>query len=97
MYLAYRIDYTESCNDAKKHTFVPRILITMVSFLIFLMLVTQFWPKGKEVLQLMMIPGAPDTTMEAAETFVAELGCGSSLKAAVFDFWDKLTENDTIP
>ncbi len=91
--MAYRIDYGESPYTSDKSCFFLRSLMTCLFFLLFLVLVSAFWPEGREVLRLMLIP---DATLEAAETFVSELHCGSNLGSSMSDFFQKLIKYETI-
>lgn len=95
--LAYRIEYEESqCHNHTFHAF-PRILMTGLCFVCFLAAVNFFWPEGREVLRLLLIPGSPDATLEAAETFVSELQCGSRLKSAATDFFRNMSGYEAFP
>ena len=84
--MPYRIDYSADAASPEKAAFMPRILMTCMFFSVFLVLVSLFWPEGREVLQLLLIPGESNVTMAAAETFASELYCGNSLKGAAVDF-----------
>lgn len=57
-------------------------------------MVSLFWPEGREVLRLLLIPGDPEVTMEAAQTFASELDCGVDILSAASDFLHKVTEYD---
>ena len=91
--LAYRIDYQENQRRSIFNDIIIRIISTGMFFLLFLFIVTAFWPDGKEVLGLLMIS---DTTLDAAETFVSELNCGNNIKNAVSDFFETIKAYETI-
>lgn len=59
----------------------PLGLMAAGAFLTFLLLVTAFWPRGREVLQRLIWPGDRQTTIQAAECFARELHSGEP-------FWD---------
>lgn len=90
MYLSIRIDYQTEQEKKLNEKILPRIIMTFSFFLVFLLAVFQFWPEGREVLRLIMIPGTPQDTIAALETFVSELDCGISISGAATDFWQKL-------
>lgn len=90
MHLSGKITY---CMEREKNVsvcFLPRLFMSVLFFLVFVLAVTFFWPEGKEVLQLMMIPGIPEETLGALDTFAAELDCGISITGAASDFLHKL-------
>jgi hypothetical protein len=51
-------------------------------FVCFLWTVSRFWPEGRELLKLLLIPGDPDATLEAAAAFAQDLSSGEHLTAA---------------
>ena len=71
-------------------------LLTCAFFSVFLVMVTMFWPEGREVLQILLIPGDPKVTLEAAQTFASELDCGNSIFSAASDFIHKVTGYDPV-
>lgn len=91
MDMAYRIDYCDVCNNKVRGRILPRIFMTAMFFCAFMIWVSLFWPEGREVLHLLLIPGDPQTTAEAAEVFICELDNGESLKDSVLSFWNKMT------
>ena len=95
--MAYRIEYEDTQNHNCNSNVLPRILLTGMFLFCFLLGVNLFWPEGREVLRLLLIPGSPDTTLEAAETFVSELHCGSRLKSAATDFFRNMSGYETFP
>lgn len=96
MPLAYRIEYGSAAEAHAKTHWVSHIFMTCLFFSIFLAAVSLFWPEGREVLRILLIPGTPDSTMQAAETFVSELDCGSRITGAAYDFFQKLMGNEAV-
>ena len=45
--------------------FLPRLFMSVTFFLVFVFAVSIFWPEGREVLQLMLIPGTPEDLAKA--------------------------------
>ena len=90
--MAYRIIY-ESEKEHTQRNGGRRVLLTVVFFLCFLWSVAKFWPEGRKLLQILLIPGDAETTLEAAEVFAQELGCGYSLKDAVRNFCSTVLQN----
>lgn len=86
------MDYSSASGPGP--SVLPRVFLTCVFFAVFLVLVSLYWPDGREVLRLLLIPGNPDATIAAAETFASELHCGNSLKGAAMDFFRSLTGAD---
>lgn len=84
--VAYRIVYhdeTEGCCSKKGRN---RFFLTACFFLLFLLLVSVFYPQGREILRILLIPGDPDVTLHAAEVFAQELGNGYSMADAAKNF-----------
>lgn len=94
MQLPYRIEYSDMVNIHTKHDLLTTIFMTLLFFLLFILAVSLFWPEGREVLRLMVIPGAMEETQEAVETFVSELDCGFHFTSAAADFLKSLTGNE---
>ena len=93
MLLSYHIQYGEREKNRSESCFLFRFFMTGIFFVLFLVTVSVFWPEGREVLRLLLIP---DKTLDAAETFVSELDCGFSLKTAASDFFQKLAGHEAI-
>lgn len=55
-------------------------------FLLFLLLVNGFWPRGREVVQQIVWPGDREAAVQAAEIFVQELRYGEPFADAVESF-----------
>lgn len=90
MNMSCKINYYEQGKKSSGNL-LPTILMSVSFFLLFLLSVSLFWPEGREVLQLMFLPGTPEETLDALETFVSELDCGISITGAASDFLQKLT------
>lgn len=89
--MGYRIDYQpikKVRNLEKRTAGVPAM--TALFLMLFFMLVFSFWPQGAELLREMLIPGDPDVTVAALETFAQELQCGESLYSAFDTFCRQL-------
>ena len=69
------------------------VILTGVFFLIFCMAVCIYWPDGKTLLQTLVIPGDPETTLQAAEVFAAEVASGYAFTDAVKNFCSIIIEN----
>lgn len=70
-----------------------RMILTIVMFIVFYMAVCTFWPQGKKLLQTLLIPGNPETTLQAAEAFAAEISSGYTLLDAARNFFGTVWEN----
>lgn len=89
----YRMIY-ESGNSGHVQNGRGRcVILTAVLFIMFCMAVCIYWPEGKALLQTLLIPGDPETTLQAAEVFAAEVGSGYALSDAVRNFCCALFEN----
>ena len=94
--MPYRIDYSPSADVCRKKGWLSVFLLTCAFFSVFLVMVTLFWPEGREVLQILLIPGDPEVTIEAAQTFASELDCGMDMFRAASDFIHKVTGYDPV-
>ena len=81
------MNYEPESRAEGGNSMIFRTLMTVSFFVCFLWTVSQFWPEGRELLQLLLIPGDPDVTLEAAEVFAQDLGSGEHLTAA----WHRFT------
>lgn len=86
--MGYRVEYDPSgikrFGRREKSRRLP--LLTMVFFLIFLLMVSAFWPRGMQVLREMLIPGDSEATLAAWEALTWELHAGESVGSAVESF-----------
>lgn len=84
--VVYRIEYDRKNEDRQPGRGYRRFLLAVCCFLLFLWLVFAFYPQGREVLRILLIPGDPDVTLHAAEVFAQELGNGFSVADAAKNF-----------
>lgn len=84
--MGYRITYGMEAGRKESDRGGRRFFLTAVFFLCFLWMVSVFWPEGRELLKILLIPGDPDETLRAAEVFAQELGSGFSLTDAAQNF-----------
>ena len=86
--MAYRITYDSKKEREQTPCGIRRFFLTTLFFICFLWMVTSFWPEGKALMKLLLLPGDPDTTLQAAEVFAAELESGFPLTDAARNFCD---------
>ena len=87
----YRIEYgSKSGGQAGR---IRPLILTGIFFLLFCVGVNAFWPEGRVLLRTLLIPGDPDTTLQAAEVFAAELGSGYAVVDAVRNFCSAVWKN----
>lgn len=86
--MAYRIIYREENLFQKMDTLRwDRILgIGTAAFLVFCLLVTSFWPAGREVLREWIYPGDPEITRRALLRLASGLMAGEELGESVAVF-----------
>lgn len=84
--MSYRIVYDSSVEAKTQKNRLIRSFLTLGFFICFLWTVHFFWPEGQELLKMMLIPGDPDSTLQAAEVFAQELNSGFSLLDAAENF-----------
>ena len=93
--MGYRVEYTPSgakhfgCRGKSRR--LP--LLTAAFFLIFLLLVSAFWPRGMQVLRELLIPGDSEATLAAWETLTGELRAGENVGNAVGSFCREIFRN----
>lgn len=91
--MGYRIDYQQI--SAIRHGYISRTragILTGFFFLVFLFLVTSYWPQGRDLLRQLLIPGDPDVTIAALETFAQELQEGTTFSDAAKTFYQSLLD-----
>lgn len=81
--MGYRIDY------APKQSLGAR---TARWFLVFLLLVSLLWPRGRNLLGQVLFPGDRAVTVAALEHMAGELEDGKPLKGALEDFCRSILE-----
>ena len=89
--MSYRMIYEPESRAEAGNSMIFRTLLTVSFFVCFLWTVNRFWPEGRELLQLLLIPGDPDVTLEAAEVFAQDLGSGEHLAEAWYRFVSVVT------
>lgn len=91
--MAYRVIYNTAMPETKRVHRGRRIWLTVFFLFCFCWLVSFFWPEGKNLIKILLIPGNPDSTLEAAEVFAGELACGSPLYIAAKNFCQTVFSN----
>lgn len=94
--MGWRIDYGLENKSAYQDSWKRRLIMTIGVLTAFCMMISFFWPEGREMLRLMLIPGNPDVTLEAAEVFAEQLQQGSSFEEAVTQFCRTVFQYDTV-
>ena len=84
--MSYQITYGSKTDQNARGRGFRRVILTTAFFLCFLWMVGVYWPEGRELLKVMLIPGDPDYTLQAAQVFAQELGSGFSLSDASRNF-----------
>ena len=89
--MGYRVEYApvKKVRRVEKRT-VGIPAMTAVCLLLFLLLVSGFWPQGSETLREILIPGDPVVTVAALEELAVELGAGEELDSALESFCRKI-------
>ena len=95
--MPYRVDYSCNAHKQKKSCSLRRRrYLTGFCFLLFLFLVTIFWPEGREVLRRFFIPGDPDLTLAAVETFCQDLISGIPFQQAAQTFYKGILSHGSV-
>ena len=89
----YRIMYDSKDDKHNRKGRVRTVILTAVIFLIFCTAVCSYWPDGRFLLRTLLIPGDPETTLQAAEVFAAEVASGYAFSDAVKNFCSIVFEN----
>lgn len=85
--MGYRVEYETVRKVRRMEQRTTRLpALTAAAFVLFLVLVGSFWPKGKEVLREILIPGDPAVTVAALEDLAEELKTGTELDDALENF-----------
>ena len=85
--MGYKVIYGNEKQGKRKKMGFRCFLLTMAFFVLFLQIVSNFWPEGEEVLQNLLFAGDTSRTKEAIQTFSQELSSGFSLSDAAKNFW----------
>lgn len=93
--MSYRVEYSSSGG---KRTQIRQkngraLLLTAVCFLIFLLIVSGFWPRGAQALRNMLLPGDSAVTAAAWAELTRELHAGASVGSAVEHFCREIFAN----
>lgn len=96
--MGYRVEYETVSKVRRMEQKTARVpALTAAAFLLFLILVVNFWPKGKAVLQEILIPGDPAVTVAALEDLAEELETGAPLSDALENFCRTVVEAEFDP
>ena len=91
--MVYRIVYHSESQGSGRKCGGRRVFLTVMLFFVFCWAVCVCWPEGKQMLRILLIPGEPETTIQAAEVFASELDSGYALSDAVRNFCSAVFEN----
>lgn len=93
--MSYRVEYSASGIVRKeiKRKNGRILLLTAVCFLIFLLIVGGFWPRGAQALREMLLPGDSAVTAAAWEELTQELHAGAPVGSAVENFCREIFAN----
>lgn len=84
--MAYQVEYPGDFGASPPKTGARRRRMTWGFFLLFLLGVWWIWPRGRQLLQMALIPGDPENTLAVAQTFARELGAGVGVGSAWRNF-----------
>ncbi len=93
--MSYRVEYSSS-GIKRKQISSPQgrtFLLTAVCFLIFLLMVGGFWPRGAQALRDMLLPGDSAVTAAAWAELTQELHAGAPVGSAVENFCREIFAN----
>ena len=95
--MGYRVEY-ETVRKVRRmeQRKSGRAALTAVFFALFLILTTMLWPKGREALRELLIPGDPVVTVAALETLAEELQTGAELGDALENFCQTIVREAEI-
>ena len=93
--MSYRVEYSSS---GIKRTQIRQkngraLLLTAAWFLIFLLVVGGFWPRGAQALRDMLLPGDSAVTAAAWAELTRELHAGAPVVSAVENFCREIFTN----
>lgn len=86
--MGYRVEYETAGNTGTQRKSDTRHIpgLTAAFLLLFVLLVHGFWPRGREVLRELILPGDATVTAAALEGFALDLRMGQPLGEAVEGF-----------
>lgn len=93
--MSYRIDYQplKKMRGMEKRT-APGASLLALGVLVMILLTGALWPRGREVLGELLIPGEAAVTVSALENLTEDLCSGESLRDAVAEFCMQVMELD---
>lgn len=92
--MSWRIEYDMKAETCQKDRCGKRFLLTMGFLVLFCLMVSFFWPEGQDMLRILLIPGDPEVTLEAAEVFARQLHQGFSVGEAARNFCMTVLNNE---
>ena len=93
--MSYRIDYGGAVPTkyTRKRDGNGFRIMTAVCLIMFALVVGQFWPRGRQVLQEFLLPGEPTVTEQAFSGLVHDLSQGLNLEDAMTAFCRQIIDN----
>lgn len=88
--MPYHVEYFNTDNQKQSPSGFRRFALTICLFLLFCVLVSNYWPEGVSILKQSMLP---DETLQAVEVFAQELNCGYSITDAVRNLLTSMKAN----
>ncbi len=92
--MGWRIEYGLEEESGVPDTGLRRKMLTVCFFVVFCIMVSLCWPEGRELLRILLIPGDPEVTLEAAEAFARELHQGFPMGEAAKHFCIAVLTNE---
>ncbi len=94
--MAYYVEYGPQKPDTSKDAGRAVRIRAMAAafFLLFAMLVRQFWPEGAEALRNFLIPGKAAVTQAALENLTAEVQGGADIREALTAFCQQIVDHE---
>ena len=93
--MSYRIDYGGGVPVTYR---VPRRktsiqMMTALCMILFALAVGRFWPRGKQMLREVLLPGEPTVTEQAFSALVTDLTQGVELEVAMTAFCQQIIDH----
>ncbi len=94
--MAYYVEYGPKQPRKSKDTGRAVRVQAMAAafFLLFAMLVRQFWPEGAEKLRDFLLPGKASVTQAALEDLASEMQDGSDVREALTAFCQQIVDHE---
>ena len=83
--MSYYIEYDQKISNTQ-NVGIHFPFLTLCFLVLFVVLVNTFWSDGRMILQRILIPGDPETTLDAVHTFLDALRFGEPLSDAAEAF-----------